>query len=97
MVAIILTALQAIEALMGVTGLTSDAITKVINLLVQVIPLIEKEYEDVVPYIQNIIAVLKNDPATTAAQLAQLSELDATADQAFEAAAVKAQAEDGTS
>lgn len=94
MVTIILTALQAVEALLTATGVTSDIVTKVIGLLVQILPVIETEYETIVPYIKNIIAALKADPATTTAQLAQLAELDAQADQAFEAAATAAQAQD---
>lgn len=94
MVTIILAALQAVEALLTATGVTSDIVTKVIGLLVQILPVIETEYETIVPYIKNIIAALQADPATTAAQLAQLATLDAQADQAFEAAATAAQAQD---
>lgn len=94
MVTIILAALQAVEALLTATGVTSDIVTKVIGLLVQILPVIETEYETIVPYIKNIIAALKADPATTDAQLAQLATLDAQADQAFEAAATAAQAQD---
>lgn len=95
MVTIILAALQAVEALLSATGLTTDVVTKVIGLLVQILPAIETEYETVVPYIKNIIAALQADPATTADQLAQLTTLDQQADQAFEAAATAAQAQDG--
>lgn len=94
MVTIILAALQAVEALLTATGVTSDIVTKVIGLLVQILPVIETEYETIVPYIKNIIAALQADPATTAEQLAQLATLDAQADQAFDAAATAAQAQD---
>lgn len=95
MVTIILAALQAVEALLSATGLTSAAVTKVIGLLVQILPAIETEYETIVPYIKNIIAALQANSATTAEQLAQLETLDQQADQAFEAAATAAQAQDG--
>lgn len=93
LVTIILTALQAVEALLGATGLASGTIDKVIALLVEIIPLVEKEAETVIPYIKNIIAALQGNAATTADQLSQLAALDAAADQAFEAAATNAQAQ----
>lgn len=96
LVTVILTALQAVEALLTSTGVGSAAIDNVLSLLVKIIPLIGQEYATVVPYIKNIIAALKNDPTATAAQLAQLAELDAQADQAFEAAAAAADAADAT-
>jgi len=86
-VTLILAALQAVEALLSASGVTNAMVDAVINLLVQIIPLLETEARTVIPYIQNIIAALKNNPATTAAQLAQLSTLDAAADDAFEKAA----------
>lgn len=93
LVTIILTALQAVEALLGATGIASGTIDKVISLLVEIIPLVEKEAVTVIPYIKNIIAALQGNADVTAAQLSQLSTLDAAADQAFEAAATNAQAQ----
>lgn len=97
LVTIVLAALQAVEALLTSTGIASSAVTTVINLLIQIIPLLEKEATTIIPYIKNIIAALQNNPQTTADQLAQLATLDAQADQAFEAAAVAAQAQDTAS
>lgn len=94
LVTIILAALQAVEAILAQTGLGSAAVDGVINLLVQIIPLLQQEAATVIPYIKNIIAALQNNPQTTAAQMAQLATLDAQADQAFEAAAAAAQAQD---
>ena len=81
---------QLLPALSG----NSEMIANIINALIQIIPVIVKEVQDVAPMVKNIIAALKNDPATTADQLAQLDALDAQVDQAFEAAATDAQAQD---
>jgi hypothetical protein len=94
LVTIILAALQAVEALLDETGFGSNSVNKVISLLIQIIPLVSEEASTVIPYIKNIIAALKNDPATTQDQLSQLDSLDQAADQAFEAAATEATAQD---
>lgn len=89
-------AITALLALLGqlIPAISGDStlISNIINALIQIIPVLVKEVQDVAPMVKNIIAALKNDPATTADQLAQLETLDAQVDQAFEAAA--AQAED---
>lgn len=89
----------AIVALLAVIGQISSAlggteITAVITTLSQIIPALVGEVEDVVPMIKNIIAALQSNTAITPEQQAQLAALDAQCDQAFEAAAVAAQAED---
>lgn len=73
---------------------SSSTITAIINALVQIIPVLVQEVEDVVPMVKNIIAALSANPAATADQLATLQTLDAQVDAAFEAAATAAQAED---
>jgi len=86
----ILAILQAI-----VPSLTSSAVVQqVINALIQVIPVLVKEAQDLMPMVKNIIAALSSNPASTADQLATLKALDQLTDSAFEAAAAKAQAED---
>ncbi len=62
--------------------------------LIQILPAVEKLAEALVQPIKNIINSLSANPATTAEQLATLQALDAAYDQAFEAAATKAEAED---
>ena len=93
-------ALTTLLALLGqlIPAISGDAslIATIINALVQILPVIVKEIQDVAPFVKNIIAALKNDPNTTADQLAQLQALDAQVDQAFEAAASDAQAQDGS-
>jgi hypothetical protein len=72
----------------------SETVTTIVNALVELTPVLIKEYQDLLPYVKNIIAVLKGDPATTQAQLDQLAALDQQVDAAFEAAATDAQTED---
>lgn len=93
-VTVILTALQLIMSILGNTGLGTSEVDKVINFLVGIIPLVEKEAETVAPYIKNIIAALRSNSATTVSQLAQLATLDAQADAAFAEAAKAADAAD---
>jgi hypothetical protein len=72
----------------------SQGVTSILALLTNLIPVAIKEYNDLLPIIQNIIRALKDDPTTTPDQLVQLEALNQQVDQAFEAAATKAQAED---
>ena len=94
MTAAFTTVLALLGQLLPALSDNSEMIANIINALIQIIPVIVKEVQDVAPMVKNIIAALKNDPATTADQLAQLDALDAQVDQAFEAAATDAQAQD---
>ena len=75
---------------------SSTQVAKFIEMLIQILPTVEKLAEDLVQPIKNIIASLSQNPATDAEQLKALQDLDAQYDQAFEAAATAAQAEDST-
>lgn len=90
----ILTGILAIlQAL--VPSITSSAtVQQIINALIQILPVLVKEAQDLVPMIKNIIAALSENAASTADQLATLKALDQLTDAAFEAAATKALAED---
>lgn len=83
---------QIVPALSGQGAL----VTTIINTLVQIIPVLIQESQDVLPEVKNIIAVLKDDPATTQEQFSQLAALDAQVDAAFDAAVKDVQAQDGT-
>lgn len=74
----------------------STQVANFIKALVTILPAVEQLGEELVTPIKNIIAALQANAtgAVTAAQLAQLQELDAQYDQAFEAAATAAEAED---
>lgn len=88
----ILTLLQTI-----VPTLTSGGqVATIINALIEIVPLVAKEFSDVLPMIKNIIAALQANAETNAEQLAQLSALDAQCDAAFEAAAQEAEAQDAS-
>lgn len=79
--------LTQIVPLVGGASTTIDAI---LNTLIQLIPAVIQEAEDLIPEVKNIIAALSADPAATTAQLATLASLDAQCDAAFEAAATAA-------
>lgn len=87
--------LSTIQALLS--GVTSAKIvSRVLTALIQIVPVAIKEAQDVLPAIQNIIAALSANPATTEEQLATLKALDAQVDAAFEAAVAAYLAGKGT-
>lgn len=90
------TILSLISALVP-AGTNAALIEKIVAALIQIVPVVVKEYQDLVPIVRNIIAALKADPSTTAAQLEQLQALEVQWDAEFEAAAAAAIAEDGAS
>ena len=87
-----LTLLQAVVPQLA--GANASLITKIIEGLVTLIPILIKEYQSLVPMVQNIISVLKNNNQVTPDQWTQLDALETQIDAAFEAAATNAQAED---
>jgi hypothetical protein len=74
----------------------SSAIAKIIAQLINIIPIVVKEFEDILPEVKNIIVALQSNTTTTADQLAQLAALDKQVDDAFDAAAAKVEAEDNS-
>ncbi|MCW1991137.1 hypothetical protein ABIE85_001859 [Bradyrhizobium diazoefficiens] len=96
MTAMLTTILSLISALVP-AGTNAALIEKIVAALIQIVPVVVKEYQDLVPIVRNIIAALKADPSTTAAQLEQLQALEVQWDAEFEAAAAAAIAEDGAS
>lgn len=62
----------------------SQAVTNVINWLQQIIPLLVQEYQDVLPSVKNIIALLKANGAVTPDQVATLQAQEAVIDKAFD-------------
>lgn len=96
MTAMLTTILSLISALVP-AGTNAALIEKIVAALIQIVPVVVKEYQDLVPIVRNIIAALKADPSTTAAQLEQLQQLEVEWDADFEAAAAAAIAEDGAS
>lgn len=75
-------------------GANATLITKIIEGLVALVPLLITEYKDVLPFVQNVITLLKSNNLVTADQLATLTALETQIDAAFEAAAANALAED---
>lgn len=75
----------------------SSTVSAVIKTLVDIIPPLVREAQDLVPVVKNIVAALRENPASTEEQLAQLAALDAKVDAEFEAAAAAALTEDNQS
>lgn len=87
---------QLLALIMSIASTTSETATiaRVIEALMNWIPVVIQEARDLYPMIKNIIAALSQNPATTAEQLATLKALDVQSDAKFEAAAAGADAED---
>lgn len=66
---------------------SSATITNIIKTLVELLPVLVKQVQDVAPLVQNIINALRDSSVITPEQLAALDELEAKADAEFEAAA----------
>lgn len=73
---------------------SADTVAKVIATLIEIIPVLVKEAQDLVQPVKNIIAALQANPAADADQIKALQDLDAKVDADFEAAATAAQTED---
>jgi phage-related protein len=80
-----------------ITGGASTEIDSIINVLIQLIPAVVQEVEQLGPIFTNIITALKGSTAITQAQLAQLATVETQYDAAFEAAATAAGAPPATS
>ena len=87
------TLLALIEALLPTLGVgTSSVVAKILEALINIVPIIAANAANFLTPVKNIIAALQNSGAVTADQMAQLSTLDAQVDAAFEAAATAAEA-----
>jgi hypothetical protein len=91
---IITSVLAMIQALLPAITSTANAsiVGGIITALTNMLPFIIQEINAMVVPVKNIIAALSANPATEAAQLAQLQALDAQVDAAFEAAAASTDA-----
>ena len=83
MSAALIAALTVIAQIASSLG-TSSSITAIINFLIQILPTLVQEVEDVVPIVKNIINSLKSNTAITPEQLDQLAALEVQYDAAFE-------------
>ena len=73
---------------------TATAVVKAVDQIGALLPVIVKEYKDLVPIVQSTIAALKGNGSVTDDDLAKLTAYEAVIDAEFEAAAEKARAED---
>lgn len=92
--AILTNLLTLVGNLVPIAGGSTSTVGMIIDTLTEVVPLIVKEYQDVAPFVKNVIAAVKNDPAANQEQLNQLDALDKQVDDAFDAAAAAAEEED---
>lgn len=85
---VVITLIQALLPNLSV----STTVQNILNALIEILPFVIKEYQDVLPEIKNIIAALSDSDAVTPEQLVALKQLDAQVDAAFEAAVTDIQA-----
>lgn len=76
---LVLTIINGVLAVVG-TKLNVQGIQAIINMLVEAIPLIIKEYKEVLPIVKNIISVLSSSDDITPEQLDQLDVMEAEID-----------------
>ena len=91
-ITLVLSLLQAVEPQLA--GANAALITKIIEGLIALIPLLVKEYQAVIPFIQNVITILKSNNQVTPEQLAALDALEVQIEADFEKAATDALAQD---
>ena len=74
-----------LQTILGIVPqITSSAsINRIVSMLINLVPVIAKEAEDLLVPIQNIIAALSANSAATADQIATLKALDTQVDAAF--------------
>lgn len=75
-------------------GANATLISQIVSGLIALVPLLIKEYQDAIPFVQNVITLLKSNNQITPEQLTALDILETQIDAAFEAAAAAALAED---
>jgi len=89
LVTILLGLLQAIAP-----GATTGTIAKVVEVLAALVPIIVQQYKDLLPLVQNVIAVLQSNGDITPEQWAALDAISAQYDADFKAALAAAKAQD---
>lgn len=95
--AIIQLALTLLEQIAPqIAGANASLIEKIVEGLIALIPLLVKEYQDAIPFIRNVIALIKGNGNVTAEQLQTLDDLEIQIDAAFETAATNALADDAS-
>jgi len=84
------------QVLPTLTTANAGLITKIVEGLIALIPILVNEYKALLPMIQNVITALKSNGNITADQLTALDAMEAQIDAAFEQAATNAQTEDAS-
>jgi beta-phosphoglucomutase-like phosphatase (HAD superfamily) len=62
----------------------SQQVNSAVNFIQQIIPLLVKEYSDLLPIVKNILALLKQNGTVTPEQNAAMMAVDAQIDKAFD-------------
>lgn len=92
----ILTSLLTLVSSLTPLATGASTISSIISTLTEVVPLIVKEFQDVVPFVKNIITTLRGNSEVTQDQLDQLDILEAKVDAAFDAQVTRVTEEDKT-
>lgn len=93
MTAILTTVLTVLAELAG-SAKSASTVARIIAMLVDLVPLLRKEWTALYTPIKNIIANLRGTAGTSEEQLKQLDALEVDVDAAFEKEAERALAED---
>jgi hypothetical protein len=83
----VLAIIQQLIPLLGGSTASTNMVATIVTQLEKWLPMIIQEVDVLYQPVKNIIAALSTSPATVADQAAQLAQLDAQLDAAFEAAA----------
>lgn len=89
LIPVILSLLQTLLSSLTASG-TVGIIAKIVETLIQIVPIIVKEVRDLIPEVKNIISALKSTDGITPDQMTALETLDAQCDADFETAATNA-------
>jgi len=86
LIPVILSLLQTLLPSLTASG-TVGIVAKIVETLIQIVPIVVQEVRDLIPEVKNIIAALKSTDGISEDQMAALEALDAQCDADFEAAA----------
>ena len=86
LIPVILSLLQTLLPSLTASG-TVGIVAKIVETLIQIVPIVVQEVRDLIPEVKNIIAALQSTDGITEDQMAALEALDAQCDADFEAAA----------
>lgn len=90
----IITAALSLVSRVALGSSASTVVTAAVDQIGALLPVVIKEYKDLVPLVQSSIKALRGAGSITDEDLAKLDAYEAQIDAAFDAAAARAKAED---